>query len=76
MAKNIRILPNYFSTSESGDAVMLTMALTESPTPGRFVGLNFSSSDESEALLGNANLLFTADNWSTPVNVLINLISS
>ena len=71
MAKNIRILPNYFSTSESGDAVMLTIALTESPTPGRFVGLNFSSSDESEALLGNASLLFTADNWSTPQEISV-----
>jgi len=71
MAKNIRILPNQLFTSERGDNVSLSIVLTESPTSGRFVGLNFSSSDESEAVLGNASLVFTANNWNIPQEVSV-----
>ena len=54
---------------ENGDTALINVSLSAAPT--REVSIRFLSNDNSEGLLSNATLNFTASNWFTPQTLTV-----
>lgn len=71
MAKGFNIIPNSFSTGENGDTVILNVSLTAPPTEGRFVTINFSSTDTTEGTISGSTITFDSSNWNTAKKIIV-----
>lgn len=65
------IVANDLITSENGDTATISIKLATAPTAGRFVTLNFSSSDSTEGIVSNSVLTFTSSNWNIAQTVTV-----
>ena len=65
----VSITDNDYATSENGDTATFKVFLNAPPVHD--VSLNFTSTDLTEGVINQPELIFTSANWSTPQDLII-----